>query len=273
MSVAVRLDIDRVSSAIGEVAAEEIMPRFCKLAAHDIRKKPGDETVTIADEAAERALTRRLHDLLPGSLVVGEEAAAEDEAVLERLGGDDPVWVIDPIDGTRNFANGKPDFGVMVALVRHDEIIAAWIHNPVTGRWLTAELGGGALHDGARLRVPASPSDLALSGSVAFLFFPEDQRELMRAKVKARLPALVDRGCIARQYSDMALGRQHFGFYRNMKPWDHLAGALIVREAGGKVAKWDGSDYRPRDTSGGILAAGAPEVWQRIRAFLSSPQS
>src|SRR5262245_2136493 len=118
MSISTLPDIDRVREAITEVAAQEIMPRFCNLAAADIRKKPGDETVTVADEAAEHALTHRLHDLLPGSLVVGEEAAAADQGVLARLGGDEFVWVIDPIDGTRNFANGKPDFGVMVALVR-----------------------------------------------------------------------------------------------------------------------------------------------------------
>jgi len=262
-------DIDRVSTAIAEVASAEIMPRFRNLAAGDIRKKPGDETVTIADEAAEQALTRRLQDLLPGSLVVGEEAVAEDDGVLAHLAGDQPVWVIDPIDGTRNFANGKADFGVMVALVRRDEIIAGWIHNPVTGRWLTAELGAGARHDGAKLTAPPPPADLALTGSVSFLFFPEPRRERLRAKVKAMLPAPADRGCIARQYGDIALGRQHFGFYRNMKPWDHLAGALIVSEAGGRVAKWDGSDYRPRDTEGGILAAASPELWTRVRAFLA----
>ncbi|MCK6454177.1 MAG: inositol monophosphatase [Alphaproteobacteria bacterium] len=263
-------DIDRVSAAIDEVAATEIMPRFRKLAEGDIRKKHGDETVTVADEAAERALTRRLHDLLPGSLVVGEEAAAEDRAVLDRLAGDDPVWVIDPIDGTRNFASGKADFGVMVALVRHDEIIAGWIHHPVIGRLLTAERGSGAWIGSQRISVPDPPADLDLVGSISYLFFPEPQRERLRAKAKAGLSHPADRGCIARHYSDMALGRQHFGFYRNMKPWDHLAGALILREAGGRVAKWDGSDYRPRDSAGGILAAASAELWTRIRAFLAT---
>ncbi len=246
------------------------MPRFRKLAEGDIRKKHGDETVTVADEEAERALTRHLHALLPGSLVVGEEAAAEDRAVLDHLAGDAPVWVIDPIDGTRNFASGTADFGVMVALVRHDEIVAGWIHNPVTGRLLTAERGSGAWSGRKRISAPAPPVGFDLVGSISYLFFPEPHRERLRAKAKAMLPPPADRGCIARQYSDMALGSQHFGFYRNMKPWDHLAGTLILREAGGRVAKWDGSDYRPRDSEGGILAAASPELWVRVRSFLAT---
>ncbi|MGQ0675326.1 MAG: inositol monophosphatase family protein, partial [Rhodospirillales bacterium] len=83
---------------MAEIAALEIMPRFRNLAAGDIRKKHGGETVTVADEAAERALSPRLAALLPGSGVLGEEGAAADPGTLALLAGDAPVWVIDPID-------------------------------------------------------------------------------------------------------------------------------------------------------------------------------
>ncbi len=135
------VDIDRVTALIAEIAAEEIMPRFTKLAAGDVREKAPGDLVTIADEATEHRLTPLLTQLLPGSCVLGEEGAAASPALFDRLAGDAPVWVIDPVDGTSNFAAGAGDFGVMVALVRHDAVLAGWIHDPRTGETVTAEQG------------------------------------------------------------------------------------------------------------------------------------
>src|SRR5437879_2711858 len=109
------VDLERVTGLIEETAALEILPRFRKLAAGDIREKEPGDLVTVADEAAEARLTPLLTALLPGSLVLGEEAAAADPKLLNRLLGDHPVWVIDPVDGTGNFAAGRPAFAVMVA--------------------------------------------------------------------------------------------------------------------------------------------------------------
>src|ERR1700730_15726265 len=124
-------DAEKVGRLIAEIAAAEVMPYFQKLGHGDITEKGPGDLVTVADVAAERRLSAVLTDLLPGSLVVGEEAAAADPGVLEALAGDAPVWVIDPIDGTANFAEGKPVFAVMVALVRRGETVMAWIHDPV----------------------------------------------------------------------------------------------------------------------------------------------
>src|SRR5690349_21342761 len=108
-------DIDRVSAIIREVAEAEILPRFRRLQQSDIREKGPGDLVTVADEVAERRLTERLRDLVPNSLVLGEEAVAADQRVLGRIFEEDPVWIIDPVDGTSNFASGKPAFGVIVA--------------------------------------------------------------------------------------------------------------------------------------------------------------
>lgn len=87
--------------------------------------------MTTADTETEKRLTNELTALLPGSLVVGEEAAFKDPAVLDYLKEDKPVWVIDPIDGTMNFAYGRSEIGVVVALVYQGETIAGWLFNPV----------------------------------------------------------------------------------------------------------------------------------------------
>jgi fructose-1,6-bisphosphatase/inositol monophosphatase family enzyme len=266
------VDPQKIVRLMAEVAAEEIMPRFRNLAAGDIRMKDGNETVTVADEAAERALSPRLMALLPGSVVVGEEGAAADPGMLARLSGDAPVWVIDPIDGTRNYAAGRPVFGVMVALVRRNETVAAWIHRPIDEISFIAERGGGAWRNGVRLKPPAVPaSDRVLEGSIRFNVFPEDRRVALRAKAHAGLGRVGSQFCVAREYGDMAEGIQHFALFSKLMPWDHVPGALLVEEAGGRVAKWDGSPYRPTDTAGGILAAASPEGWNRIREFLASP--
>jgi fructose-1,6-bisphosphatase/inositol monophosphatase family enzyme len=264
------VDPQKVAALLAEIAQSEVMPRFRNLAAGYIRRKHDGEAVTVADEAAERALIPPLLKLLPGSVVLGEEGAAADPALLGRLAGDAPVWVIDPIDGTKNYAEGKPDFGVMVALVRRGETVSGWIHRPIEGATYMAERGGGAWRDGARLTsARALPPDRELSGSIRFGMFPENRREAMRARVREGLGRVGSRNCVAREYTDMAEGRQHFALFRNLKPWDHAPGALLVEEAGGHVTKWDGTPYRPTDTEGGLLAGLSREAWTRIRAFLS----
>src|SRR5690606_6840874 len=110
--------LSAVARAVADVAAAEVMPRWRNLGAGDIAHKTGpDDLVTVADKAAEFALTARLAALLPGSTVVGEEAVAADPTVMQRLSEPGPVWVIDPIDGTAAFATGEPNFTLMVALV------------------------------------------------------------------------------------------------------------------------------------------------------------
>src|SRR5919108_1322934 len=159
------IDVNAVAALIAEVAAEEIQPRFRNLATHEQREKAPGDIVTIADERAEAALTPRLIDLVPGSIVIGEEAAAKDPELVRRLSKDQVAWIVDPVDGTANFAEGKAVFCSMVALVRGDELIASWIHLPTTGQTAIAERGAGATFDGARIPILARTSD-ALAGVV-----------------------------------------------------------------------------------------------------------
>ena len=112
------------------------------------------DLVTAADRAAEIALTERLPELVPGSIVVGEEAVATDPSVLQRLRGAAPVWIVDPLDGTKNFAAGRGPFGTMVALVERGTLLASGIYLPESDRVFLAERGLGTYVDGcASLRV------------------------------------------------------------------------------------------------------------------------
>lgn len=267
------IDLTRVADTLREVAAARIIPRFQKLAAHEISSKTSpQDLVTVADIEAEADLARILGGYLPGSLALGEEAVSRGEASIETLMATDaPVWVIDPVDGTNNFAHGKPIFGTMVAMIQGGATRAAWIYDIPGNRMLMGERGGCVTLDGARLQLPAATerplSDL--KGFISTKFVPAD----MRAEVKRRVGqfALADAWmCCAHEYLSLCLGLRDFSFYSRIKPWDHLAGAMLFEEAGGYTRKWDGSLYRPGEEGGGVINARDESAWAGIRQALLS---
>lgn len=251
-------DTARVTAIIRETAQAEILPRYRTLEKHQIREKGPGNLVTEADVEAERVLTRRLSELLPGAAVVGEEAVANDAAILQVLDGDGPVWIIDPVDGTNNFAQHRPIFGVIVALVQERRTIAGWIHEPLHDRTATVEAGQGAWLDGERLRVAAAVPLDEMTGSLG---------HRRNALLASRVRSVSRAGCVAHDYINLAAGRLHFAHYTRLAPWDHAAGVLLVQEAGGYVAMMDGTPYRPVAGGSGVLLAPNEETWRRLRPY------
>lgn len=261
---------DRVAAIIRRVVETEILPRFRNLADHEITEKtrPGD-LVTAADLAAEAALERNLLALLPGSVAVGEEAAEGDPAVLDALSGEAPVWVLDPVDGTRNFARGNEAFAVIVALVHQGETVAGWIHAPCAGRTVWAHGGQGAWQrdgEGAwrRLALPPARDPRALRGSVS---------KRVRESLGDWPGGLVRYFCAGLEYVGLADATIGFGVYGGLlKPWDHAAGCLIHREAGGYGALIEtGGPYPPVRIvkNERLLLAPDAETWQSLRSILA----
>jgi fructose-1,6-bisphosphatase/inositol monophosphatase family enzyme len=259
-------EIESVLSLLRAVSAAEIMPRFKHLAGDEVRTKSGPlDPVTVADEAAERALTAGLRALFPDMDVIGEEGVAADPKMLERLKAPGKVWVIDPIDGTANYASDLPLFGVMLALVEADEVLAGFIHDPVCDDTAVAMRGGGAwmlAPDGARkaLRVAEPVAVAKMTGSISWRYM----RQPLRAHVMSRLDRLAgvtDYRCSAHQYRMLAAGHCHMQMFRRLYPWDHAAGFLIHREAGGYARRFDGSEYRPSEIEGGLLLAPDAASW------------
>jgi fructose-1,6-bisphosphatase/inositol monophosphatase family enzyme len=264
-------DIDKITRLIESVAAEEVLPRFRALADKDIRRKHGGEVVTVADEVTEARLTAALSDLLPGSLVVGEEAAARDPAVIGRLSGLEPVWVIDPVDGTSNFAQGIGIFAVMLAFVREGRIRAAWIHEPLAGRTAVAETGEGAWMAGRRLRVatPKAPAEMRgpLYGGA---FGAPALIELLRVR-RDRVQALKSRRCAGAEYLSLASGEIDFALFTKLAPWDHAPGVLIQWEAGGMASMLNGQPFDPVKPVEGLLLAPDEPSWRALHETLLGP--
>lgn len=261
--------LDRVESIVRDVAATVVVPKFRALAEGEIEEKAPGELVTVADREAERVLAQRLTALLPGSLVVGEESVAADPVVLDLLKGPEPIWVIDPIDGTANFAAGREPFALMVALVQAGQPLLAAIFEPMADLMSLAELGSGAFINGVRGTMETDPVATAdLRGSALSRFLPPELRtrvEAGRSTIGALLPG---HHCAAREYPDVIRGVQHFTLFWRALPWDHVPGTLLVREAGGTVRRFNGDDYDLTVSGQGLLVARDEEVFRQVHQAL-----
>ena len=265
-----RRDLDRLNGILAEAARREIMPRFRRLTAGEVREKaaPGD-LVTEADEAAERFIFAELERAFPGALLVGEEAATRDPAVLGRLADAELAFVIDPVDGTLNYASDLPLFAVMAAAVLRGETAAAVIHDPTLNDSALALRGEGAwLEDAAGtsrdLRVGGPVAVADMNGMASWQYFPEP----MRSALPARFPAFASVAslrCCGQEYRLAAAGRCDFLLYGGLNPWDHAPGVLLFGEAGGHARMLDGSLYRPGKPSTGLLCAPDGDSWRSIR--------
>ena len=262
-----------LAEILTEVAATEIVPPFRRLEAGDIRRKSGPlDLVTEADELAELAIGARLARAFPGAVLIGEEACAHDPDVIRRLSGVPLAIVVDPIDGTANFAAGVPLFGSMVAIVADGEVVAAAIHDPLGGDTAIAARGEGAeilFQDGRTqtLRVAAPAPFAEMTGKAAPRHFRSEWRERLAQRLLGVM-ASWDYRCAAHEYRMAAGGHCHFLLYNHLMPWDHLPGYLLHREAGGYAARLDGSPYRPTDLDGGMLCAPDRASWEQLRAAL-----
>ena len=257
---------DAVADLMRSVSAEVILPRYRNLASHEIEEKAKDDLVTIADKESELRLAEGLAALLPEARIVGEEACAADPALLDRV-GDGLVWIIDPIDGTGNFAAGRPPFGVMIALCESGEVEAGWIYDPLEDRLCHAGRGKGATMDGEAFHAVESGEELPVAG-ISTLFLAGEERDELLRRAEGRLRMVDIPRCAAEQYPRIALGVNDLALFHRTLPWDHAAGALFLNEAGGHVARYDGSPYRVGTRETGMLAAASPAMWDRAAEIL-----
>lgn len=224
----------KVEEAVRLVAAEEVMPRWRRLAADEVAVKTAPhDLVTVADRRAEERLTEILPRLLPGSVVVGEEAVAADPATYGRLAGDAPVWIVDPVDGTRQFVEGDPGFCTLVGLAHRGVLEGAWTHAPALGLTARARRGAGAFLDGERL-VAGSPEPgrpLTVAHAHPHYTSAEQKRVLARLRVDGVAPR--ECGSAGLEYLRVARGELDAVAFDWESAWDHAAGLLLVLEAGG----------------------------------------
>ena len=165
-----------------DVSQKVILPRYQTLATHQIFAKAADDVVTVADQEAEERLSEGLAKII-ALPVVGEEASHADASVQDRLAGD--CWIVDPLDGTRNFANGRPPFGILIAMASGGEAHTGWIYDCLTDRLCIAHRGKGAFINGEKI-VARPTGETPPVAAISLIFMDQAKREAVKAAIGGR---------------------------------------------------------------------------------------
>src|SRR5919112_3206358 len=228
-----------------------------------VTNKGDIDLVTEADIAAERLIVERIRSHHPRHAILTEESG---DVISLGDAGSEYKWIIDPLDGTTNYAHGYPVFCVSVALEHRGRVVVGVVYDPARDELFAAERGGGATLNGRRVRASETAE---LNRALICTGFPYDVRErtdfarhfrdfIMKAQSVRR------DGAAALDLAYVASGRFD-GFYEEgLRPWDVAAGVLLVEEAGGSVTHYDGSPFRiydpPIAASNGLVHEAMLEV-------------
>ena len=250
------LDVAR-RAAVGAGAA--LLSSYGKVEARE--KGPGD-LVTDADSASQRVIAAILAEAFPGHTLLAEE----DGVVPDP---DKPWrWVVDPLDGTINFAHGFPLWCVSIALEHRGELVAGVIHVPLTGATFAATAGGGATLGEEPLRVSEARSlrtSLIATGMPTDFAGDADRQVAYYRRFSTGTHSVRRTGSSAWNLAIVAAGGCDAFYATSLRPWDAAAGVLLVREAGGRVTALDGGPYDLY--GGGILATNGHVHDEAVRAL------
>ncbi|WP_428682393.1 inositol monophosphatase family protein [Reyranella sp.] len=262
-------DSERVAELMRETAAAELLPRFRNLSKDDVRQKRPGDIVTVADVAAEQRLASGLAKILPGVPVVGEEAVEKDTGLLDLIGRPgEACWIVDPLDGTANFAAGRERFAIIICLVQDATAVAGWILDVPNDRLAVTQRGGGVSFDGTL--VQGKPVTQPLNGFVGYKIAKSFDEQLSPEQ-RARLGNITTLRCAGAEYLEILAGRANFSLYRTTKPWDHAAGTLMMREAGGGAVQFGAAPYTPAQPhNAGLITASTEEALNEARALLEA---
>lgn len=263
---------------VRDAARARILPRFRALSPGDVSTKSGPtDLVTLADTEAEADIAAALRAAWPEAEVLGEEGVAADPAQRARMGEADLAVVVDPVDGTWNFAKGLAVFGVLVAVLRHGRPVWGLLYDPVMDDWVEAAPGlptAFLTAKGAARPLATSPEARPdrLTDYLPLGLFPRTARERIVAEFPDFL-RITSLRCALHEYRMVAQGHAEFCLSGpTPHPWDHAAGVLAVQGAGGTARFLDGAPYEARRIDGVLLAAGSEAAWEHLAgrfAFLA----
>ena len=234
-------DILRVAVVAASQAGAILLDRYEK--PHHIQYKGSIDIVTEADLASEQLILDVLHHNLPGTKILSEESFSSYSKIP-----DEPIWIVDPLDGTTNFAHNFPWFSVSIAFYDEAKSQVGVIYCPIQNELFCATLGGGAWLNDQRIKV--SEIELLQKALVA-TGFPYDVQERPDSVV-AMLKAVLTHsqgvrrpGAATLDLAYLACGRLDAFWEVGLKPWDSAAGYLLVEEAGGTLSNFSGTPFSP----------------------------
>lgn len=262
--------MDQVLQAVRAAGRAAVLPRFRALGADEVsQKRDFADLVTVADTEAEAMIGASLARVWPEARVLGEEAVAADPALRAAMAG--PGWqvIVDPVDGTWNFAKGLACFGMIAVAVQDGVARYGLLYDPLLDDWVEVTAGGPARFvqaDGRSqvLRVSAVSDPAQMCGYLPAGLFPAAQK---RAAVLAGLHygRVTSLRCSCHEYRLLAQGHVEFVLSGpEPHPWDHAAGVLAVQAAGGVARFLDGGPYDLARRVGVLLVANSEATWSQV---------
>lgn len=230
------------------IAGDLLRQELHKVASIPVTRKARHDYVSEIDKTSEEQIVREIKRYYPDHAILAEESGAQ--------GDSDYVWIIDPLDGTSNYLHGMPHFAISIAVQIKDRLEHAVVYDPMRDELFTASRGSGAHLNNTRIRVSARKT---LDNAILATAFPFRQRGMMGlytgmfSEVFRKVEDIRRYGVASLDLAWVAAGRMDAYFEIGLKPWDVAAGALLVREAGGVVVDFEGSDAIQHSHS--ILAA------------------
>jgi len=229
--------------AVAREAGALLRERFGR--PHDVRFKGTVDLVTEADKGAEALIAERLRAAFPDHRLLGEEGA---RGAPDAGGASSPYgWIVDPLDGTTNFAHGLPHFAVSIALEHAGTPLVGAVYDPIRDELFAAARGKGATRNGEALRVSAADELVRSLLATGFSYDLAERASQARAwrALLTQVRSIRQTGSAALNLCYVAAGRLDGYWERPLQPWDVAAGALIVTEAGGQVTDLAGDPFRP----------------------------
>src|SRR5512137_1413050 len=241
---------------IARRAGDLIVRNLDRVPSLNVQAKGRNDFVSEVDKMAERDIMETVLRVHPDHGFLCEESG--------RSGGDEYIWIIDPLDGTTNFLHGFPAFAVSIAVEWRGRLEHAVVYDPMRQELFTASRGGGAQLDGRRIRVSKQNT---LEGALVATGFPQRDNSRWLDEYMAMLKAMMLKtagvrraGAASLDLAYVAAGRVD-GFWEiGLSAWDTAAGTLLITEAGGRIGTLTGQPY----VQGGHVVAGTPKVYEAL---------
>lgn len=231
---------------------------------HTLALKSAYEVVTEMDRASEDLIVAAIRRMYPDHAILAEEGGGvEQESPF--------LWVIDPLDGTNNYAHNFPFFGVSIALIEDGSLRIGVVYDPLRDELFSAERGDGAFCNERRIQISPTPR---LDAALVSTGFPYDYATAAENnypqfnRIQARTQGVRRAGAAALDLAYVAAGRLDAHWELRLKPWDSAAGALLIQEAGGRLSDWDGKAWTPWSDR---LIASNGHIHAELIAALATP--
>jgi myo-inositol-1(or 4)-monophosphatase len=246
-------------------AGTVIVRSLNRLDSIEVASKSRNDFVTEVDRQAEQEIVATIRRSYPNHGFLGEEGGS----IPAGAGGEEYVWIVDPLDGTTNFLHAYPQFAVSIALQYRGRVEHAIVYDPMRQELFTATRGAGAQLDERRIRVSKAKSlDTALIGTGfpyrANLRWLDAYMEMLKS-VMQKTAGVRRPGSASLDLAYVAAGRTDAFWELGLSPWDTAAGVLLVQEAGGRVGTLTGDEYR----LGGDIVAGSPKAYEALLEVLA----